>query len=149
MKKCALLMLIVLGISAPAWGVNRVAVCVPGCVTCKDCVKVMVQACIPGDCDVMCSKSRVLGNIILVDVFVKCKCQCGCSCKCPGVTPICERVRVGKLCPGIYSVIANVYCKNIDTCCPKCQSLLGSSPAIPCATGAGFFRVLGCIWPSW
>lgn len=148
MKKYALLMLIVLGISAPVWGCTRASVCTPECVSCTDCVKVTVRACIPGDCDLARIKKSVVGNIVLVDICVKCECPCGCSCTCPGVTRIREEVCLGKFCPGIYSVIANVYCKNVDECCPHCKSLLGNS-VIPCASGAGFFHVRGCMWPWW
>jgi hypothetical protein len=148
MRKYALLLLIVLGIGAPAWGVTQASVCVPGCVSCNTYVKATVRACIPGNCEVVSAKSRVLGNVILVDVFVKCKCPWQGPCAWPGVTPICKEVPLGKFCPGIYSVLANVYCLNVDTCCPQCRSLLGT-PTIPCATGAGFFRVYGCFWPLW
>ncbi len=148
MRKYALLMLIVLGIGAPAWSATRARVIIPDCVSCWDCVKVTVRACVPAECEVACVKKSILGNIILVDIYLKCECQCGCGCPYPRTTQICEKVYLGKFCPGIYSVIANVYCRNVDKCCPQCKSLLGS-PTLPCAAGAGFFRVRGCTWPWW
>lgn len=132
MKKYGLLVLIVAAMSTTAWASPFASVKAPECAPACEDVMVHVDACLPYDCEEMCTKVCVRGNMIIVDMFYGCE-----DCKCGGATCISECVNVGELCPGMYSVVVRIYCKCEGSCC--------SRPRV-CALGSTFLRV-GCDGP--
>lgn len=133
MKKCALLLLMVLGISTTAWGSSFACVEVsPDCPSCEDDITICVSGCVPGDCAIDDVEVCVKGSIIYMDIYM----CCDCDCEPPYSTKfdVCEDI--GSLCPGAYAVIAQVHCAGCD--CDPC-----SGPCRPgvCALGSAFFRV--------
>ena len=144
MKKHALLILIVLGVSTAAWAGPWACVDVPACVCSDQCVAVKVGACIPGqfnECQTRV-ESCVQGGFIFVDIYLTR------YDKCQGSLNLCESVQVGTLCPGVYSVVARVYVKDVGPC-----TLPFLRPVLT-AIGSANLRVVCCDpccwpWPFW
>jgi hypothetical protein len=125
MKKQALLLLLVLGISTTAWG-SFACVTVPACTPCDEQVCINVKACIPYDCEmvgepIVC----VRGSMVIVDICYSCQ-----DCVCGGKTVVNENACVD-LCPGVYSVLVRV---SVDC---DCWSF---GPRVS-AIGSAFFKV--------
>jgi hypothetical protein len=128
MKKQALLLLIVLGISTTAWG-SFAYVTVPPCTPCGEQVCINVKACIPYDCEIVGTPLVcVRGHMVVVDICYNCL-----ECACGGKTVVGEDVCVD-LCPGVYSVLVRV---SVDC---DCWSF---GPRVS-AIGSAFFKVGFC-----
>jgi len=133
MKKQALLLLLVLGISTTAWG-SFACVTVPPCAGCCEDVTINVKACLPYECDPAGPpKVCVRGNMVIVDICYECE-----DCECGGCTLVDKNVTVA-LCPGAYSVLVRV---SVDCECWK------FGPRVS-AIGSAFFKVCPCdpCWP--
>ena len=142
MKKYALLMLIVLGMSTAAWAGPWACVDAPACVCSDECVNINVGACIPGRfCGDPYVKWCVKGNLVLVDIYLVRYDECHDSLK------LCEPVCLENLCPGNYSVVARIYVKDVGPCAFPGRSVLT-------AMGSTRFTVKCCDpccspWPWW
>ncbi len=125
MKKQALLLLIVLGMSTTAWGAFA-CVTVPPCTPCDELVCINVKACIPYDCEIVGDPVVcVRGNMVIVDISYSCE-----DCACGGKTEVNKNVCVD-LCPGAYSVLVKV---SVDC---ECWPF---GPRVA-AIGSAFFKV--------
>jgi hypothetical protein len=133
MKKYALLMLIVLGTSTVAVAGPWACVDVPKCVCSGDNVTIKVGACLQGTFS-SCMKvvPCVQGNLILVDIYLTR------TDKCLGSLQLCKPVDLKTLCPGLYSVVARIYVKDVGDCPP-----LGGVCALA-AVGSAYFNVKCC-----
>ena len=143
MKKYALLLFLVLGMSTTTWGLSFACVQVtPECPSCEENITICVSGCIPGDCYIADSQVCVRGSIITVDIYMCCEYKC----EPPYSTTFNQCLDLGALCPGWYSVMAKVHCTDMGACGPFC-----TCPTGICATGSAFFRVC-CddpCWPWW
>ena len=134
MKKCALLMLIVLGTSTVAWAGPWACIDVQKKCWCSgEDVKVHVGACLPGTFDTCQTKivPCVQGNLILVDVYLTR------TDTCLGSLRLCEPVDLKTLCPGLYSVVARIYVRDVGPCGRPGMYLMS-------ALGSAQFRVKCC-----
>ena len=128
MKKQALLLLLVLGLSTTAWGAFA-CVTVPPCAGCCEEATINVKACLPYDCELEGPATVcVRGNMVVVDICYECE-----DCVCGGCTLVDETVEVA-LCPGAYSVLVRV---SVDC---ECWPF---GPRVS-AIGSAFFKVCPC-----
>ena len=143
MKKCALLMLIVLGTSTAVWAGPWANVIVP-CDACsgQDTI-IKVGACLPGTFNECKTNVEwcVKGNVILVDIYLTR------TDKCHGSLQLCEDVNLMTLCPGRYSAVARVYIKDVGPCAWYSNYVIS-------AVGSAIFDVANCnpccppwVWP--
>ena len=140
MKKYALLLFLVLGMSTTTWGLTFACVQVtPNSPSCDDDITICVSGCIPGNCAVVDSRVCVKGSIITVDIYMECDCQCAP----PYATKYNECFDIGFLCPGRYTVMARVHCADLGGC-----GLLCSCPGGVCAVGSAPIHVC-CANPCW
>lgn len=137
MKKYAMMMLVVLGLSTVASAGPWACVTVKPCIPCDEEVCINVQGCVPGEGEVVDVEACVRGGIVFVDVYVEI------SDKCRDSVKVDEDVCVGDLCPGQYAVIAKIYCKDAPDPCSKCWSPFGCRYSV-CAIGSKWFRVVSC-----
>lgn len=130
MKKYALLLLIVLGVSTTAWG-GFACVTVPATTPCDQEVCMNFQACLPYDCtDTPAVDYCVRGNMVIVDIVYQCA-----DCTCGGRTAVNEDLCLD-LCPGVYSVLVRI---SVD-CADACWDF---GPRVS-ALGSAFFKVCSC-----
>lgn len=137
MKKCALIMLLVLGTSTAAWAGSWACVTVPACLNCDENVCINVQGCVPGEGQVVDKEVCVKGGIVFVDIYVEIQ------DKCVGSVKVDEDVCAGDLCPGQYAVIAKIYSRQADDCCSSCWNPFGNRYSTY-AMGSAWFSVVSC-----
>lgn len=142
MKKCALLMLLVLGVATVASANPWAQVGVKPVVSACENVCVTVTACIPGT--FKCPPKVewcVRGGIVLIDIYLER------TDKCKDALCLKQEVNIKKLCPGTYSVIARVYVKDVAPCSPFTLHRVS-------AMGSAWFKVVPSDpycppWPWW
>lgn len=157
MKKTALLLLLVLGLSSTALGYCPVCVSVgPACPSCDDLVALSIEACVAGTCTVPPCNVKVCANpctrIITVEVVAECTCTCGCT----HLTLSGDGLDIDPLPCGMYMVVVKVYRQCTDGCC--CNPC--GCPPVFCGMAMKSFKVVcdccGCYpcrcrfcWPCW
>jgi len=130
MKKYALYLLIVLGMTTTSWGAFACVV-VPACTPCDENVRIDFTACIPYNCDDTPEVDYcVRGNMVVVDIVYDCE-----DCRCGGRTTVRKHVCV-PLCPGVYSVLVRISVNCDDGC-------WSFGPRVA-AIGSAFFKVCSC-----
>ncbi|MBN1361194.1 MAG: hypothetical protein JW993_11400 [Sedimentisphaerales bacterium] len=142
MKKYALLMLLVLGMSSVAMGICKVDVCVNP-VRCGEPVIANVKICCSGQWTSAAQhKVTPCGSIIYLDVYLKCTSRCGCMCSGPREVPLLREARCG-----LYMVLVRVWMDYSDCLCWPCFSFC---QPILSGMGSTTFKVCcedcGC-WP--
>ncbi|HPC95226.1 MAG TPA: hypothetical protein PLU87_09800 [Sedimentisphaerales bacterium] len=156
MKKTALILFLVLGLSGTALGYCPVCVSAsPACPSCDDPVALTIQTSVPGTCTVPPGNMTVCVNpctrIITVDVVANCTSTCGCT----PLTLTGGDLNLGTLPCGLYMVVVKVYRQSSGGCCNPC----GSRPVF-CGMAMKSFKVVcdccGCYpcrcmfcWPCW
>jgi hypothetical protein len=147
MRKYAVVLLIVLGLSTGAWAGLRACVSVsPHCPTCQDDVWLAVSAEVPGQCYVADIKTCIQGGSIVATIILDCD-------DCSGCTSIDQTVDLGTLCPGLYIAFVKIVANPPDCGCPDCCGPCGGCLDMPrlVAVGATNFRVTcaNSCWPWW
>ena len=100
MKKYAVLLLLVLGLSSTALGFCKVDVCVDP-VSCGEPVVANVKICCSGQwTGAKPHETRVCGNIIYLDVYLKCTSPCGSMCSGPRTVNLPAAAKCG-----LYTVV--------------------------------------------
>jgi hypothetical protein len=135
MKKYALLLLLVLGMSSAASAYCKVDVCVAP-TKCGDPLVAQVKVCCTGQWTVACTKTTVYCNTIYLDAYLKCTSLCGCQCRGPVPVKLLDKTKCGW-----YVVVVRVWMDYSECCCwPYCMyppmlSGMGSAfTYVPCCT---------------
>lgn len=158
MKKTALILFLVLGLSTTALGYCPVCVSVdPACPSCEDSVALSITTCAPGDCEVadvqVCTSP--CSHIITVNVLLNCTCAQGCTSLTIDES-VDSDLNLDTLPCGLYAVVVKVYRQCTDGCC--CNPC--GCPPVFCGMAMKSFKVVcdccGCYpcrcmfcWPCW
>ncbi len=110
MKKTALFLLLVLGLSSTALGYCSVCVNVQNMECGTDILQVSGRLCCTGDWEVDDYCVKRIGNQVYVDVYLECTSLCGCTCE---VVDEPVELDLPGDCPlkcGLYTLVVRVWC---------------------------------------
>ncbi len=143
MKKYALLLLLVLGMSSVALGYCKVDVSI-GPTACGEPLRAQVKVCGTGQWAVAGTKTTVYGNTIYFDVRLKCTSLCSCTCRGPESVKLLDKAKCG-----MYAVVVRVWMDYSECgCWPYCMF----PQPVFCGMGSAFTQVYcpqcGCF-PCW
>ncbi len=154
MKKYALLLLMVLGISSTAFGMCRIGVDVDGPVMCGDeSIPVSGYLCCAGEWEFEDYDLRQFGSQIQVDVYLNCTSLAGCNCE-----SVEEPIDLELDCPtrcGLYVLIVRVWCSYEGPACypyccfsqPLLRGMAMTSFKVCCDDCCCFPCRCGPVWP--
>jgi len=148
MKKYALLLLLVLGMSSVALGYCKVDVSV-GPTVCGEPLKAQVKICCTGQWTVAGKKTTVYGNMIYLDVRLKCTSPCGYKCAGPQEVKLLDKAKCGW-----YAVAVRVWMDYSEcNCWPYCMYPqpvfcgIGTAFSMVCCADCGCYPC--CCWCYW